>query len=153
MGDKNKNAGNDYFLSPNKGFDASVINKKIVRTEQNGFGGLGDGILRPKSSQFSTPPISIDNNRRYLFKPMGALSEKEKTDQLSKQIADSIQARIDAAAKNDVNSTNLEQAATDKKGMPVGIIITISVSAILALWMIAAVANQMKKVTPKKVIQ
>jgi len=89
--------GNDYFLgSKEGGLNPFTESQPIRKKRRQTIGNLGTGILRPPKREIkhyiTKKPIQP------FAKPLkSSLSDSAKTQELAKQIADSIQARIDKA--------------------------------------------------------
>lgn len=107
--------GNDYFLGSDEiGKEPFTKSRPIRKNKRHTIGKLGNGILRPKKSYIKggkdfAPKIYFGKT----YKPQ--LTDTAKTQELVKQIEDSIQARIDKAKAATKQETEIEKS--EKKPM------------------------------------
>ena len=108
----------------------SFINEELIATDpftfsrfsksfNHGFGGLGNGILRPKQTtikeKFEFDVILPDYKNSLL-----QLTDKDSTEKLAKQIATSIQNRIDKAGLKEQEETVVIEEENGKSPLLIG---------------------------------
>lgn len=118
---------------------------RFPKLSNHGFGGLGNGILRPKKRTLGQQLESKDISPNYQDS-LVQLSNKDSTAKLAEQIATSIQNRIDKAAlKKDAENPITEEVS---KKSPV-IIGTMIVGGLIVTGILIYVFKKVKKPTLK----
>ena len=118
---------------------------RFPKPSNHGFGGLGNGILRPKNRTLGQQLESKDISPNYQDS-LVQLTNKDSTAKLAEQIATSIQNRIDEAAlKKDAENPITEEVS---KKSPV-IIGTMIVGGLIVTGILIYVFKKAKKPTLK----
>jgi len=114
-GETNRGTGNDYFLGVEQTGKKPFTESQPIRKRQiHTIGKLGNGILRPKKSYIKFGKVFVPK-KPVIRTSKSSLSDEQKTKDLAKQIADSIQARIDGVKAKEQQTE--DTAKTESTGM------------------------------------